>query len=106
MSSSSRDLEASGKSGAMFSCHSESGPNTFSERNRSNESGNRFESSVHSVLRIADPASDGMMTRAPPPRGLATLVVVVWPSICQGSHLTGKRGASQGSPLREAPGVP
>ena len=33
--------------------------NTFSERDRSNEPGNRFESSVHSVLRFADPANVG-----------------------------------------------
>ena len=39
MSSSSRELEASGKPDAVFSCHCESGPNTYSERNRSNESG-------------------------------------------------------------------
>ena len=37
---------------AMFSRHSESSQNTFFERDRSNESGNRFESSVHSVLKI------------------------------------------------------
>ena len=30
----------------------------------------------------------------------------VGPSTCQDSHLAGKRGASQGSPLRVAPGVP
>ena len=54
MSNSSRDLEISGKPDAVFSCHSESGPNTFSERNRNNESGNRFESSVRSVFRIAE----------------------------------------------------
>ena len=41
-----------------------------------------------------------------PPRGLATLVVVGGPSTRQDSHLTGKRGASQGSPLRVAPRVP
>ena len=28
------------------------------------------------------------------------------PSTCQDSHLAGKRGASQGSPLRVAPGAP
>ena len=39
------------------------------------------------------------------PWGLATLVVVEVPSTCQDSHLVGKRGASQGSPLRVAPGV-
>ena len=59
MSSSSRDLEVSGKPDAVFSCHSESSRNTFSQRDRSNESGNRFESSVHSVFRIADPAKVG-----------------------------------------------
>ena len=58
-SSSSRDLEASGQLVAVFSCHSESSQNTFSERDRSNEPGNRFESSVHSVLRIAGPAKVG-----------------------------------------------
>ena len=57
--SSSRDLEASGKPDAVFSCHSESSQNTFSKRDRSNDSGNRFESSVHSVLRIADPPKVG-----------------------------------------------
>ena len=41
MTSSSRDLEVSGKLGAVFSCHSESSQNTFSERHRSNEPGNR-----------------------------------------------------------------
>ena len=59
MTSSSRDLEVSRKSDAMFSCHIESSQNTFSERNRSNESGNRFESIVHSVFRFADPANVG-----------------------------------------------
>ena len=38
--------------------------------------------------------------------GLATLVVVERPSTCQDSHLTGKPGASQGSLLRLAQGVP
>ena len=38
--------------------------------------------------------------------GLATLVVVERPSTCQDSHLTGKPGASQESPLRVAPGGP
>ena len=42
----------------------------------------------------------------PPLRGLATLVVVERPSTCQDSHLTGKPGASQGSLLRVAQGVP
>ena len=49
MSSSSRDLEASGKLDAVFSCHSEWSQNTFS----------RCESSVHSVFRSTDPASVG-----------------------------------------------
>ena len=35
-----------------------------------------------------------------------SLVVVEVPSTCQDSNLAGKRGASQGSPLRVAPGVP
>ena len=39
-------------------------------------------------------------------RGLATLVVVERPGNRQDSHLMGKPGASQGSPLRVAPGVP
>ena len=34
------------------------------------------------------------------------MVVVGVPSTCQDSHLAGKRGASPGSPLRVAPGVP
>ena len=59
MTSSSRDLEVSGKLAAVFSCLNESSQNTFSERDRSNEPGNRFESSVHSVFRFADPASVG-----------------------------------------------
>ena len=44
---------------AVFSCHSESSQNKFSERDRSNEPGNRFESSVHSVFKFADPANVG-----------------------------------------------
>ena len=59
MSSSSRDLEVSGQLDAVFSCHSESSQNTFSKRDRSNEPGNRFESSVHSTVKIADPAKVG-----------------------------------------------
>ena len=59
MRSSSRDLDVSGKLDAVFSCHSESNQNTYSERDRSEEPGNRFESSVHSVLRFANPASVG-----------------------------------------------
>ena len=43
MTSSSRDLKVSGKPDAVLSCPSELGPNTFSERNQSNEPGNRFE---------------------------------------------------------------
>ena len=50
MTSSSRDLEVSKKPDAVFSCHSESSQNTFSERNRSNELVNRFESSVLNLL--------------------------------------------------------
>ena len=52
MASSSRELEVSGKLDAMYSCLSESSQNTFSERDRSNEPGNRFERSVHSVLNL------------------------------------------------------
>ena len=59
MASSSRGLEVSGKLDAMFSCLSESNQNTFSGRERSNEPGNRFESSVHSVFKFADPANVG-----------------------------------------------
>ena len=59
MTSSSRDLDAAGKLDAMFSCHNESSQNTFSERDRSNELGNRFESCVHSVFRLADRANVG-----------------------------------------------
>ena len=56
MASSSRDLEAAGKLDAMFSCHNESSQNTFSERDRRNEPGNRC---VHSVFRLADRANVG-----------------------------------------------
>ena len=59
MTSSSGDLEVSGKLDAMFSCHSASSQNTFSERDRSNESGNRFESSAHSFFKFADLANVG-----------------------------------------------
>ena len=59
MTSSSRDLEVSGKPDAVFSCHSETSQNTFSDRDRSKEPGNRFESSVHSVFRFADAAHVG-----------------------------------------------
>ena len=54
MTSSSRDLEVSGKPDAVFSCH-KSSQNTFSERDRSNEPGNRFESSVHFFFQICWP---------------------------------------------------
>ena len=47
----------SGKPDALCSCHSESNQNTFFERDKSNEPGNRFESSVHSVLRFSTPAN-------------------------------------------------
>ena len=56
ISSSSRDLESKGQLVAVFSCHSEPSQNTFSERDRSNEPGNRFDSSAHSVFRFDDPA--------------------------------------------------
>ena len=59
MTNSSRDLEVSGKPDAVFSCLSESSQNTFSERDRSNERRNRFESSVHYVFGFADPANVG-----------------------------------------------
>ena len=42
----------------MFSCHRESSQNT-SERDRSNEPGNRFEGSVRSVFKFVDPANVG-----------------------------------------------
>ena len=41
----------------MFSSHRESNQNTFSERHRNNEPGNRFERSVHSNFLFADPAN-------------------------------------------------
>ena len=59
MATSSRELEVSGKLDAVFSCHSESSQKKFSERDRSNEPRNRFESSVHLVFRFADPANVG-----------------------------------------------
>ena len=59
MTSSSRDLEVSWKLDAVFPCHSEPSQNTLSERDRSNEPGNRYESCVHSVFRFADPANIG-----------------------------------------------
>ena len=59
MTSSSRDLEVSVTLDAVFSCHSDSSQNMFSERDRSNELGNRFESSVNSDFRFADPPHFG-----------------------------------------------
>ena len=55
MKSSSRDLDVSGKPYAVFSCHSESSQNTFAERDRGNESGNRF----NSIFRFTDSANIG-----------------------------------------------
>ena len=46
MSSSSQEPRVSGKPDAMFSFDSEPTLNTFSVRNRSNEPGDQFESSV------------------------------------------------------------
>ena len=43
----------------MHCFHATVNKNTFSERNRRNEPGNRFESSVHSVFRFADQANVG-----------------------------------------------
>ena len=43
----------------MFSFDSEPTLNTFLARNRGNEPGDKFESSVHSVLRFADPSNVG-----------------------------------------------
>ena len=54
VSSSSREPSISGKPDAMFSFHSEPTLNTFLARNRGNERGDQFESSVHSVFRFAD----------------------------------------------------
>ena len=56
MSSSSR---VSGKPDAKFSFDSELALNTFLARNRGNEPGDQFESSVHSVFRLADPSNVG-----------------------------------------------
>ena len=57
--------------------------------------------SVHHVRKTLSPwkGCDSMEWSVVPPRGLATLVVVARPRTCQDSHLAGKRGASQGSPL-------
>ena len=63
IASSSRDLEVSGKPDAVFSRHSESSQNTFSRRDRSNELGNRFESSVHSVS-LHDGNKDHLLNQA------------------------------------------
>ena len=51
MTSFSRDPKVSGKPDVVFSCHSESGQNTFSESDRSG--------TFHSVFRFADPANIG-----------------------------------------------
>ena len=59
MTSSSGDLQVSGKLDAMFSRHSDSSKNTFCERDRGNEPGNRLERSVHSVLKFSDPTNVG-----------------------------------------------
>ena len=59
MSSSSREPRVSGKPDAMFSFDSEPTLNTFLRRNRGNELGDQFESSVHSVFRFADPSNVG-----------------------------------------------
>ena len=53
-SSSSREPRVSGLPDAMFPFDSEPTLNTFSVRNRSNEPGDQFESSVHSVVRFAN----------------------------------------------------
>ena len=50
MSRSPREPRVSGKPDAMFSFDSEPTLNSFSVRNRSNELGDQFESSVHSVF--------------------------------------------------------
>ena len=59
MTSSSRELEVSGKLDAEFSCHSESSQSTFSKETEVTHWENRFESSVHSVFKFADPAFIG-----------------------------------------------
>ena len=59
MSSSSREPRASGKRDAMFSLNSEPTLDTLSVRNKSNEPGNQFENSVHSVFKFADAINVG-----------------------------------------------
>ena len=49
----------SGKPDAMFSFDSEPTLNTFLARNRGNEPGDQFKSSVHSVFRFAGPSNVG-----------------------------------------------
>ena len=56
---SSRKPRVSGKPDAMFSFDNDPTLNTFSARNRGNEPGDQFESSVHSVFRFADPSNVG-----------------------------------------------
>ena len=55
----SREPRVSGKPDAMFSFDSEPTRNTFLARNRGNEPGEQFQSSVHSVFRFADPSNVG-----------------------------------------------
>ena len=62
MTSSSRDLDVSVKLDVVFLCDSESSQNMFSERDRSNESGTRFQSSGHSVFRFDDLANVGKIS--------------------------------------------
>ena len=58
MTSSSRDLEVSGNLMRCFRA-TVNRVRTFSERDTSNEPGNRFESSFHSVFNFANPANVG-----------------------------------------------
>ena len=51
--------KASGKLDAMFSCHSEPSQNTFAGKAEVRNRENLFMSSLHSVLRFADPANVG-----------------------------------------------
>ena len=57
MSSSSREPKVSGKPDAMFSFDNEPASNTFLARDRGNEQGVQFESSVHSFSRSDDPSN-------------------------------------------------
>ena len=59
MSSSSQEPRASVKPDAKFSLNSEPTLDTFSVRNKSNEPGNQFENSVHSVFKFANPPNVG-----------------------------------------------